>query len=109
MLRQESTVPMPEGRATRAADLLARQVLEEAVRALCRSAGFNLDKATMRSRLIVLRVLVDQNAADTAEVAWAGLSRACHQHAYELTPTVTEVSHLLDLVTRLSALTTHEP
>lgn len=102
----DGAVPMPRGRSTRAAAVLARQGLEDTARALCRSAGFDLDKATMRSRLIALRVLIDQDAADTAEVAWAGLSRACHQHAYELTPTTTEVSHLLTLVT---TLTTHQP
>ena len=99
----DGAVPMPRGRSTRAAAVLARQALEDAARELCRSAGFDLDKATMRSRLIALRVLVDQSVADTAEVAWAGLSRACHQHAYELTPTTTEVSHLLTLVTTLAA------
>lgn len=97
----DGAVPMPRGRSTRAAAVLARQALEDALRARCRSAGFDLDKATMRSRLIVLRVLVDQAAADAADVAWAGLSRACHQHAYELTPTTTEVRHLL---TRVAAL-----
>jgi len=27
--------------------------------------------------------------------AWDQLSRACHHHAYELTPTTTEVRHLI--------------
>lgn len=39
--------------------------------------------------------------ADRAEVAWAGLSLACYQHAYELAPISGEVAHLLDLVGNL--------
>ncbi|HEX5494546.1 MAG TPA: hypothetical protein VFX70_08255 [Mycobacteriales bacterium] len=77
------------------------------MRVRCRAVGFDLDKATVRSRLIVLRALVGDAEADTAEAAeaaWAGLSRACHQHAYELAPTTGEVSHLVGLVTILSTL-----
>lgn len=97
----DGTIPMPKGRATRAAALLARQALEEIVRTLCSSAGFDMDRATMRSRLILLRELVDNEAANRAEVAWAGLSRACHQHAYDLAPTTIEVEHLITLVSEL--------
>ena len=34
-----------------------------------------------------------------ARFAWLGLSQASHHHAYELAPTVSEVKHLLGLVT----------
>lgn len=37
--------------------------------------------------------------------AWAELSNACHQHAYELTPTVDAARHLLSLVEKLAAVT----
>lgn len=98
----DGAVPMPRGRSTRAAAVLARQALEDAARGLCRSAGFDLDKATMRSRLVALRVLADDTAADAAGIAWAGLSRACHQHAYELAPTTGEVRHLIGMVATLT-------
>ncbi|GAA5038777.1 hypothetical protein [Actinopolymorpha pittospori] len=90
---------MPKGRATRAAALLARQALEETVQTLCAGAGANLQRATMRSRLISIRFLLDRDRADEladlAESAWAGLSGACHHHAFELTPTVGEVRQLI--------------
>ncbi|HEX5407969.1 MAG TPA: hypothetical protein VFX16_37365, partial [Pseudonocardiaceae bacterium] len=98
----DGTVPMPKGRASRAAALLARQALEDTARARCRSAGFDLDKATMRSRLIALRALAGRADADAADIAWAGLSRACHQHAYELAPTTGEVRRLIAMVATLS-------
>ncbi len=41
--------------------------------------------------------------ASAARHAWAGLSGASHQHAYELAPTIAEVGHLIDLVGRVEA------
>ena len=45
------------------------------------------------------------NLAQRVSYAWAGLSRACHQHPYELSPTSVEllawlrtVEHLIDRV-----------
>ncbi len=39
-----------------------------------------------------------------AEYAWNRLSDACHQHAYQLTPTYSEVRHLVGLVEELASL-----
>lgn len=94
----DGTISMPPRRATRAAAMLTRQALEDIVQAMCRSVGANLDRASMRSRLICLRILIGDEDADAAETGWAGLCRACHHHAYELTPTETEVRHLVDVV-----------
>jgi hypothetical protein len=58
--------------------------------------------ATMRARLICVRVAVDPLHGPDLEVAYAGLSRACHQHAYELSPNPAEVDHLLHIVRRWS-------
>ncbi len=52
----------------------------------------------MRSQLVVIRVFYGDQVANTANIAWIGLSNACHHHAYELTPTVEEVRHWLGLV-----------
>lgn len=98
-------VRLPPSIATRAAAFLARRALEDATQTLCRSAGASIDRATMRSQLVVVRVLHGQQVADTATIAWIGLSNACHHHAYELTPTVDEVRHWLALVAGLSAQT----
>lgn len=98
-------VRLPPSIATRAAAFLVRRALEDTTRALCRSAGASSDRATMHSRLIVVRVLHGDQVANRAAIAWMGLSTACHHHAYELTPTVDEVRHWLALVAGLSAQT----
>lgn len=97
----DGSLPMPALRAPRAAAILARQALEDAVRGLCASARADVGHARTRSQLIVLRALLGDTVADLAEAAWLGLSRACHHHAYELTPTWAEIKHLIELVDRL--------
>jgi hypothetical protein len=86
------------GSQSRMAALLARQALEETVDVLC---GPEMRRATMRSRLLYLRILVDHETADRAGVAWNGLSQVCHHHAYELAPTPGEVAYLMELVSAL--------
>lgn len=97
----DGAISMPPRRAARAAAMLTRQALEDITHAMCRSVGANLDRATMRSRLICIRILIGDEDADAAETGWIGLCRACHHHAYELTPTVAEVRHLVDVVVSL--------
>ncbi|PRX50871.1 hypothetical protein B0I33_10122 [Prauserella shujinwangii] len=92
---------IPAAQRTRAAAILARQALEDTTRRLCTAAGADLPGANERSRLIVLRWFVGEGAADLAGAAWWGLSRLCHHHAYELTPTAGEVAHLVDQVASL--------
>lgn len=89
---------IPRSQVPRAAAILARQALEDTVNLL---SGDQLDQASMRSRLIIMRVLGDRVAAELATTAWSGLSRACHHHAYELAPTVAEVGRLVDQVSTL--------
>ena len=94
----DGAISMPPRRATRAAAMLTRQALEDIALAMCRSVGADLDRASMRSRLICIRILIGDEDADVAETGWIGLCRACHHHAYELTPTEAEVRHLVDVV-----------
>lgn len=94
----DGAISMPPRRATRAAAMLTRQALEDIVQAMCRSVEADLDRASMRSRLICIRILIGDEDADLAETAWIGLCRACHHHAYELTPTEAEIRHLVDVV-----------
>lgn len=77
----------------RAAALLVRCALEDIARERCAALGHQLDSASMRSTLVCLAVLDHNGRGYRASVAWAWLSRACHQHAYELSPTVAEVRH----------------
>ncbi|GAA1233145.1 hypothetical protein GCM10009676_15540 [Prauserella halophila] len=86
---------IPASQVTRAAAFVARQAVEDRMRQLCSDAGVEIPRANGRSRLIVLRELVDADVAEAAHTAWSGLSRYCHRHAFELSPTTDEVRHLI--------------
>lgn len=62
----------------------------------------------MRSLLTCFEVAYsdDPLLVDDAEYSWAGLSNACHQHAFELGPTAIEAQRLIDAVRRVATKTT---
>lgn len=88
------------GYSNRAACWIARAALESTVDELLAGRGRSAPEASMRSKLSVLQVAYVQqpDLTEKAEYAWSGLSRACHQHAFELTPAASEVHHLIALV-----------
>lgn len=96
----DGRIVVPGSQSARIAALLARQALEDTVMGLCAQG---MSQASMRTRLSYLRVFADSHTADSAAIAWHGLSQACHHHAYELTPSRGEVSRLIDLVATLKA------
>jgi hypothetical protein len=101
----EGTVSVPRGQSARLSSFLTRQALEEVVHELCHAKGDRLDHPVrMRSRLIFIRARYDGATAALAEIAWSRLCEACHHHAYDLTPTVTEARHLLSLVSKLHTI-----
>lgn len=100
------TTSLPPRRRTRAAAVFARGALEHVVDAALLAKGHDFSEAGMRVRLICLGILVDREAGESAAVAWGGLSQGCHQHAYELSPTFSEVEHLIALVEKAAAATT---
>ena len=56
----------------------------------------------MKAQLLCLpHCLGDEDLAERASYAWAGLSRACHQHPYELPPTATELLGWIEAVEQL--------
>jgi hypothetical protein len=59
-------------------------------------------RPTMKSQLILLRELGDPDIGRTAQIAWDGLSSACHHHAFELQPTSRDVRALLGLVIKVA-------
>lgn len=61
------------------------------------------DRSSMRSRLSCVQSLYEDRPelVEAAEFAWAGLSQASHQHAFQLDAVPSEVAHLLDLVERV--------
>lgn len=95
--------------ANRRAAWFARGAVEEVISDLL--AGKHVDpgpRAGGRTLLSCLEALYrddDPTIATRAQYAWSRLSDACHQHAYELTPTHGEVSHLVGIVASLAALT----
>ena len=82
----------------RAAAFLARMALEEAVASILADLDPDLADANMASQLLLLRLRTDPETLRAAWNAWAGLSRACHQHAYELSPTRSELESLIAAV-----------
>lgn len=83
---------------------IARRGLEQIVGQLLHVKGFAMPDATMSSQLITLQVLYDgTQIPGLAWHCWRVLSRACHQHAYELSPTYAEVAGWLEDVHVLAA------
>jgi len=86
----------------RAVALLARQALEASLEELWTKRGVKIAWASERAQLLCLPVaLGDRRLAADAAVAWSGLSRACHQHPYDLPPTAGELTGWLETVDAL--------
>jgi hypothetical protein len=79
----------------RAVAFLARQALELAVQeALARRAA-GTEQCSAHAQLLCLPEYVSTPVAREASYLWAVLSRACHQHPYELAPNWDELSDWL--------------
>jgi hypothetical protein len=99
----ERTDAATAGLWPRATALLARQALEVALSQLWKKRAPGMEKCSTRAQLLCLSYFLgDERLAEQTSYAWAGLSRACHQHPYELPPTVTELSEWLATVQQLS-------
>lgn len=94
--------------SNRMACWLARSALEQAVDDLLASQDVTTGPhASVRSKLTCLEVAYESTDVPAqAQYAWSRLSEACHQHAYQLTPTSSEVKHLIELVRSLREQTT---
>ena len=63
-----------------------------------------MEQCSTRAQLLCLPLyLGDEELAERVSYAWAGLSRACHQHPYELSPTSPELLGLLHVAEELVA------
>lgn len=87
----------------RAVVLLARQALELAVHDALRRRAPGTERASARARMLCLPSYVSTTTARDAYFLWGTLSRACHQHAYELAPTAPELEDWLSGVDRVVA------
>ena len=76
----------------RAAALLTRQALEDALDRLWQEIYPGVQHANRATQLACLGLMV-KDAGLVADVrsAWVSLSRACHHHHYELGPTAAEL------------------
>lgn len=76
----------------RAAALLARQALEDAVRRSWKGLAAGLVDCPMTTQLICLPYyLSDEEMARRTRQCWNELSTACHAHPYELEPALPEL------------------
>ena len=77
----------------RASALLARQALELKLRHLWCALAPGLEDASFRTQLLCLpEFLGNDDLAEQISLTWWALSRVCHYHPYELSPTVAELS-----------------
>ena len=83
--------PASAGWWPKAVALLTRQALEKSMESLWQVKAPEVSRTSLRAQLLCLRSFVDRPLALRAAAAWAGLSRACHDHAYELPPTASEL------------------
>lgn len=91
--------PSTAGLWPRAAALLIRQALEEAVDAYWTERQLPLDSLPTQAQLVCLRMMSPNGAIPSQlHAAWGSLSRACHHHPYELAPTVGELATWIDVV-----------
>jgi hypothetical protein len=98
----ERTDPATAGLWPRATALLARQALEGALDDFWKVRQPGMEQCSMKAQLLCLpHYLGDEQLAERVSYAWAGLSRACHQHPYELPPTSAELLGWLGTVEEL--------
>jgi hypothetical protein len=84
--------PATAGLWPRAAALLIRQALEEAVDAYWTERQLPLDSLPTQAQLVCLRMMTpDGPLPAQLHETWGALSRACHHHPYELSPTAGEL------------------
>ena len=102
--------PMTAGIWPRATAFLARQALETALDDLWRRHAPGVERCSARAQLLCLPSYLrgDEDLAERVSYTWSGLSRACHQHAYELPPTAAELLAWMQTVEALVARVTRD-
>jgi hypothetical protein len=96
--------PITAGLWPRATALLTRQALEAALDALWLRRARGVEMCSARAQLICLPAyLRDEELAERVSYTWTALSRACHHHPYELSPTASELLAWIRTVEQLVA------
>lgn len=83
--------PASAGWWPRAVALLTRQALERSLESLWLAKEPGMVSVSARAQLLCLRSFIDRRLALRADATWVALSRACHDHPYELPPTAAEL------------------
>jgi hypothetical protein len=99
----ERVDPTTAGIWPRATALLTRQSLEAALDALWRHRAPGLELCSARAQMICLPSQLHDNEelAERVSYTWAALSRACHHHPYDLSPTSSELLGWITTVEQL--------
>jgi hypothetical protein len=80
------------GNSARLAAFLARQAVEELIDSRCAElCDFPVVVGTTKAKIAVLKSLETTSVGGVLIDAWHQLTGFCHQHAYQLAPTVEEV------------------
>lgn len=96
LARADALLAAPEhaavGNSARLAAFLARQAVEDLIDARCALlCGVQSVVGTMKAKMAVLKSLDTAPAGVALIGSWHQLTGFCHQHAYQLSPTVEEV------------------
>ncbi len=96
LARAHALLAAPEhaavGTSARLAAFLARQAVEDLIDARCALlCGVDDVEASTKAKLAILKSLDTTPAGAVLTGAWHQLTGFCHQHAYQLSPTVAEV------------------
>lgn len=96
-----SPSPAVAGNSARLAAFLARQAVEELIDQRCkRLCGVPVTTHNTRAKLSILKSLDTSPSGRTLISAWYRLTSFCHQHAYQLSPTTTEVRAECEAIAR---------
>lgn len=88
----------------RAVALLGRQALEGGLDQFWTREFPNMKYASRRTQTLCLEQFVrDRDLTDGIRESWASLTRACHHHPFELSPTAIELKNWLAEVEALVA------
>lgn len=85
----------------RAAALLLRLALEEGLRQYWRRVRPELARCPTHAQALCLESYAGADLARRWSAVWSGLSKACHYHSYELSPTAGELRAWRDEVATL--------
>jgi hypothetical protein len=100
---RRASLARADGLWQRTTAFLARQALELAVGDALAARAAGAERASARAQFLCLPWYVSTPIAQEAAYLWGVLSRACHQHPYELSATAAELSVWLDGVERVTA------